>query len=206
MKCGQAPARADIVVSGSCDRSGAPRVTAVELLGMSRRNKEFPHDELAKVPRRRSGDRCGRGPGSSPISSAAVSVPAAVPISAAELSAAELSAAGLSGLSAAKLRLQPGLQRQNPIGQIIDQLLGNRYNVTDRQAVSQCASAAMRQSAAQYGNGYNQGYNQGYAPDARAMVTTAAGDCDHRRPAPLERAARLRHAELRRPATAAVRL
>src|SRR4051794_38109686 len=52
---------------------------------------------------------------------------------------------------------------QNPIGQIIDQLLGNRYSVTDRQAVSQCASAAVRQSAAQYGgSGYNQGYN-GYA-------------------------------------------
>jgi hypothetical protein len=54
---------------------------------------------------------------------------------------------------------------QNPIGQIIDQLLGNRYSVTDRTAVSQCASAAMRQSAAQYGgNGNNRGYNQGYDP------------------------------------------
>src|SRR3954453_1136261 len=52
---------------------------------------------------------------------------------------------------------------QNPIGQIIDQLLGNRYSVTDRQAVSQWPSAAVRQSAAQYGgSGYNQGYN-GYA-------------------------------------------
>jgi hypothetical protein len=51
---------------------------------------------------------------------------------------------------------------QNPVGQIIDQLLGNRYNVTDRTAVSQCASAAMAQASAQYGGGYNQGYNQGY--------------------------------------------
>ena len=52
---------------------------------------------------------------------------------------------------------------QNPVGQIIDQLLGNRYNVTDRQAVSRCASAAMTQAAAQYGNGYNRGYaNNGY--------------------------------------------
>jgi len=43
-------------------------------------------------------------------------------------------------------------------------LLGNRYNVTDRQAVSQCASAAMTQAAAQYGNSYNRGYgNNGYA-------------------------------------------
>jgi len=62
---------------------------------------------------------------------------------------------------------QPGYNQgyaQNPVGQIIDSLLGNRYNVTDRQAVSQCASAAMAQAAAQYGNGYgyNNGYGQGY--------------------------------------------
>src|SRR6185369_4409244 len=49
---------------------------------------------------------------------------------------------------------------QSPIGQIIDGLLGNRYNVTDRQAVSQCASAAMTQASAQYGNGYNRAYGQ----------------------------------------------
>src|SRR6478672_12043157 len=29
----------------------------------------------------------------------------------------------------------------NPVTDIIDQLLGNRYNVTDRQAVRQCANA-----------------------------------------------------------------
>ena len=52
---------------------------------------------------------------------------------------------------------------QNPIQQVIDGLLGNRYNVTDRQAVSRCASAAMTQAAAQYGNGYDRGYgNNGY--------------------------------------------
>ena len=50
---------------------------------------------------------------------------------------------------------------QNPVGQIIDQLLGNRYNVSDRQAVSQCANAAMIQAQSQYG-GYNRGYGQGY--------------------------------------------
>ena len=62
---------------------------------------------------------------------------------------------------------------QNPIGQIIDSLLGNRYNVNDRTAVSQCASAAMRQSAAQYsGNGYNQGYNRGYAQAYRVTAIT----------------------------------
>ena len=62
----------------------------------------------------------------------------------------------------------PGQQgyAQNPVGAIINQLLGNRYNVTDRTAVSQCASAAMAQAHAQYAqrgyNGYNQGYAQGY--------------------------------------------
>ena len=57
---------------------------------------------------------------------------------------------------------QPGYA-QNPVQQVIDSLLGNRYTVTDRQAVSQCASAAMTQAAAQYGNGYNQAYgNNGY--------------------------------------------
>lgn len=69
---------------------------------------------------------------------------------------------------------------QNPVNQIIDQLLGNRYNVTDRQAVSQCASAAMTQAAAQYGNGYNRGYDaryrQGYAP----MRVTAITDVQRR--------------------------
>jgi hypothetical protein len=52
---------------------------------------------------------------------------------------------------------------QNPVTQIIDQLLGNRYTVTDRTAVSQCASAAMAQASAQYGGyGYQQGYNGAY--------------------------------------------
>lgn len=66
---------------------------------------------------------------------------------------------------------------QNPVAQIIDQLLGNRYNVTDRQAVSQCASAAMAQAAAQYGNSYNRGYGnnnryqQGYAPIRVTAIT-----------------------------------
>jgi hypothetical protein len=66
---------------------------------------------------------------------------------------------------------------QNPVGQIIDQLLGNRYNVTDRQAVSQCANAAMIQAQSQYGGGYNQGYgangyNQGYNRGGAMRVTS----------------------------------
>ena len=38
---------------------------------------------------------------------------------------------------------------QNPVTDIIDQLLGNRYNVTDRQAVRQCANAARAQASSQ---------------------------------------------------------
>jgi hypothetical protein len=65
---------------------------------------------------------------------------------------------------------------QNPVGAIIDQLLGNRYSVTDRQAVRQCASAAMAQAGAQYG-GY--GYrNQGYA--AGGLRVTSITDVQRR--------------------------
>ena len=62
---------------------------------------------------------------------------------------------------------------QDPVSQIINSLLGDRYNVNDRQAVSQCASAAMTQAAARYGNGYNQGYgNRGYNPAMRVTSIT----------------------------------
>jgi hypothetical protein len=71
---------------------------------------------------------------------------------------------------------------QDPVSQIINSLLGNRYSVTDRQAVSQCASAAMAQAAAQYGNRYNQGYgnngyNRGYSG---AMRVTSITDVQRR--------------------------
>jgi hypothetical protein len=74
---------------------------------------------------------------------------------------------------------------QNSVGQIIDQMLGNRYNVTDRQAISQCASAALAQAAAQYGNGYNRGYGQGYNGyngynSGGAMRVTAITDVQRR--------------------------
>ena len=60
---------------------------------------------------------------------------------------------------------------QNPVSAIIDGLLGNRYNVTDRQAVAQCASAAMTQASAQYGGGYNQGYGNGYNRYSSLRIT-----------------------------------
>jgi hypothetical protein len=46
----------------------------------------------------------------------------------------------------------------NPVTDIIDSLLGNRYDVSDRQAIRQCANAAMAQAGQQNGGyGYNRG-------------------------------------------------
>ena len=48
---------------------------------------------------------------------------------------------------------QPGYgypQQQSGVAGIINQLLGNRYNVTDRTRVAQCATAAQAQAAHQY--------------------------------------------------------
>jgi hypothetical protein len=71
----------------------------------------------------------------------------------------------------------------NPVTDIIDQLLGNRYNVTDRQAVRQCARAAQVQAQNQYGGAYGQrygynGYNQNIA--APAMRVTAITSVERR--------------------------
>jgi hypothetical protein len=70
-----------------------------------------------------------------------------------------------------------GYTAQNPVGQIIDSLLGNRYNVTDRQAVSRCASAAMTQAESELGRRYAQGYgspgyNRGYNNGLRVTAIT----------------------------------
>jgi hypothetical protein len=62
----------------------------------------------------------------------------------------------------------------NPVTDIIDSLLGNRYNVTDRQAVRQCASAAMSQASAQFRGGYG-GYNNGYTNNGGMRVTSITG-------------------------------
>jgi hypothetical protein len=81
---------------------------------------------------------------------------------------------------------QPGYGGQNVVGQIINQLLGNRYQSNDRMAVTQCATAAMTRASAQYrprhvqhqGYGYGHpgyghpGYNQGYNPAMRVTSIT----------------------------------
>jgi hypothetical protein len=70
----------------------------------------------------------------------------------------------------------------NPVTDIIDSLLGNRYSVTDRQAVRQCANAARAQAGQQYGaygngygNGYgaNNGYRQAYGGNLRVTAITS---------------------------------
>lgn len=66
----------------------------------------------------------------------------------------------------------------NVIQQVIDQLLGNRYNVNDRTAVSRCASAALAQAQRQYPYGaYGRAYQQPYVYGQRnyqAMMRVAA--------------------------------
>jgi hypothetical protein len=55
-------------------------------------------------------------------------------------------------------------QNQGVVGQIIDQLIGNRYGLNDRQAIHACGWSAMQRAQAQYGayaNPYGQPY-QGY--------------------------------------------
>ena len=52
--------------------------------------------------------------------------------------------------------------QQGGIAGIIGQLLGNRYAVNDRTAITQCASAASAQAARQYRPRYNQPYGNAY--------------------------------------------
>ena len=77
-------------------------------------------------------------------------------------------------------------QNQSVIGQIIDQLIGNRYNYNDRQAIHSCGYAAMQRAQAQYGayanpyggqayGGYNSQYpqvRQGYPGYMRVVAIT----------------------------------
>jgi hypothetical protein len=57
-------------------------------------------------------------------------------------------------------------QQANPVQQIINQLLGNRYNNNDRNLVQRCATAALTHASQQYrpqGNAYGyQGQGYGY--------------------------------------------
>lgn len=84
---------------------------------------------------------------------------------------------GQPGYGYAQQEFDRGYAAQDPISQVINSLLGNQYNMTDRQAVSQCASAAMAEATAQYGrNGYagSNGY-AGYAGAYRRGATGVPG-------------------------------
>lgn len=82
----------------------------------------------------------------------------------------------------------PQQQQGNVISQMINQLLGNRYQANDRLAVERCATAAVAEANARYRTGaYGQGYygqqgyghpnpgygygNQGYHPQMAMRVT-----------------------------------
>jgi hypothetical protein len=73
----------------------------------------------------------------------------------------------------------------NVIGSVIDSLLGNRYNVTDRTAVKTCASASVQEAWRQYGrywngygnqNGYGNGYDRRHDYQYGNMRVTAITD------------------------------
>ena len=59
---------------------------------------------------------------------------------------------------------------QGTIGAIIDTLIGNRYNVGDRQAIRQCAFAAVERARSGY-PGYSQAY-PGYNSYVRVTAIT----------------------------------
>ena len=59
-------------------------------------------------------------------------------------------AAALTGGLAAPALAQDDVQAQGVIGDIIDKLIGHRYNVSDRQAVRQCGWAAVSKAEREY--------------------------------------------------------
>ena len=68
-----------------------------------------------------------------------------------------------------------GYGNNNVLGQIIDGLIGNRYNVSDRQAIRQCTFAAVNQAENQYrpyfGPNWRRPY-QGYNGHIRVSQIT----------------------------------
>jgi hypothetical protein len=94
-----------------------------------------------------------------------------------------LVAAALAGGAAAPLAAQYdpqpypyyGYGQNDVIGQIIDGLIGNRYNVSDRQAVRQCTLAAVNQAEIQYRHYYGANWRrpyEGYNGNIRVSAIT----------------------------------
>lgn len=65
-----------------------------------------------------------------------------------------------------------GYGNNTVLGQVIDGLIGNRYNVSDRQAIHQCAYAAVERARTwNWGNGWQQPY-PGYTNNMRVLSIT----------------------------------
>jgi len=64
---------------------------------------------------------------------------------------------------------------QGTVGAIIDSLIGNRYNVSDRQAIRQCAFAAVQRAQSGYA-----GYSQAYPGYNNYLRVTAITDVQRR--------------------------
>src|SRR4051812_44102109 len=58
---------------------------------------------------------------------------------------------------------------ESAVGAVVDTLIGNRYAGGDRQAIRQCAWAAVQRARGQYGG---NGYGQGYGPHLRVTSIT----------------------------------
>lgn len=63
---------------------------------------------------------------------------------------AAAAAGGFSAPAAAAVQDQGDVQAQRIIGGVIDTLIGNRYNVNDRQAIRRCGVAAVRRAEDRY--------------------------------------------------------
>lgn len=70
----------------------------------------------------------------------------------------------------------PGYGQNNSVlGGIVDSLIGNRYGVSDRNAIRQCTFAAVQQAEAQYRPYYNPNFRrpyQGYEGNMRVSAIT----------------------------------
>ena len=66
-----------------------------------------------------------------------------------------------------------GQGSNDPVGTIIDQLLGRDYSVNDRQAARQCATAALAQAQGQSGSYGDYAGDQGYGAYGGGLRVTA---------------------------------
>ena len=66
---------------------------------------------------------------------------------------------------------QPYDPGQAVVGAIVDSLIGNRYDVSDRQAIRQCASAAVQRARSDYSGGFPAPY-PGYNNFLRVTAIT----------------------------------